>query len=394
MIIMKNKIFNYFSSNIKINVQGKNINNFMRKLIRNNINIYKFIPISHNEINIIINYKDLEKIEKLKTVYNITIIKYYGKLKILKIIKKNIYLLSFLLLGICLIFFLSNIIFDIEIIHSNSNLIKTIDSELTHYGIKKYSFVKSYDYIEQVENKILENNKDKIEWIEIIRIGTKYVVRVEERIINKKRDDNKIYNIVSSKNAVLKEVKAESGEKIKSINSYLKKGEIVISSDITLPNNEKKVDSASGNIIGEVWYNVSIEYPFHYHEVKYTGKKKKVLVYNINNIRVPFFDFHKFNTFDKDIKYIFNNLLFPINLHYEYQYETNIIDKTYDYETAREMAILKAKEKLTEKYDGITKIFDVIIVNETENTNKIELNLFIKALEDITEYIEVIPDNA
>ena len=394
MIIMKNKIFNYFSSNIKINVQGKNINNFMRKLIRNNINIYKFIPISHNEINIIINYKDLEKIEKLKTVYNITIIKYYGKLKILKIIKKNIYLLSFLLLGICLIFFLSNIIFDIEIIHSNSNLIKTIDSELTHYGIKKYSFVKSYDYIEQVENKILENNKDKIEWIEIIRIGTKYVVRVEERIINKKRDDNKIYNIVSSKNAVLKEVKAESGEKIKSINSYLKKGEIVISSDITLPNNEKKVDSASGNIIGEVWYNVSIEYPFHYHEVKYTGKKKKVLVYNINNIRVPFFDFHKFNTFDKDIKYIFNNLLFPINLHYEYQYETNIIDKTYDYETAREMAILKAKEKLTEKYDGITNIFDVIIVNETENTNKIELNLFIKALEDITEYIEVIPDNS
>ena len=391
---MKNKIFNYFSSNIKINVQGTNINNFMRKLIRNNIHIYKFIPISHNEINIIINYKDLEKIEKLKTVYNITIIKYYGKLKILKIIKKNIYLLSFLLLGICLIFFLSNIIFDIEIIHSNSNLIKTIDSELTHYGIKKYSFVKSYDYIEQVENKILENNKDKIEWIEIIRIGTKYVVRVEERIINKKRDDNKIYNIVSSKNAVLKEVKAESGEKIKSINSYLKKGEIVISSDITLPNNEKKVDSASGNIIGEVWYNVSIEYPFHYHEVKYTGKKKKVLVYNINNIRVPFFDFHKFNTFDKDIKYIFNNLLFPINLHYEYQYETNIIDKTYDYETAREMAILKAKEKLTEKYDGITNIFDVIIVNETENTNKIELNLFIKALEDITEYIEVIPDNA
>ena len=394
MIIMKNKIFNYFSSNIKINVQGKNINNFMRKLIRNNINIYKFIPISHNEINIIINYKDLEKIEKLKTVYNITIIKYYGKLKILKIIKKNIYLLSFLLLGICLIFFLSNIIFDIEIIHSNSNLIKTIDSELTHYGIKKYSFVKSYDYIEQVENKILENNKDKIEWIEIIRIGTKYVVRVEERIINKKRDDNKIYNIVTSKNAVLKEVKAESGEKIKSINSYLKKGEIVISSDITLPNNEKKVDSASGNIIGEVWYNVSIEYPFHYHEVKYTGKKKKVLVYNINNIRVPFFDFHKFNTFDKDIKYIFNNLLFPINLHYEYQYETNIIDKTYDYETAREMAILKAKEKLKEKYDGITNIFDVIIVNETENTNKIELNLFIKALEDITEYIEVIPDNS
>ena len=69
-------------------------------------------------------------------------------------------------------------------IHFNSNIVKLVQSELVNYGIKKYSFVKSYDEIERIEDKILYNNKDNLEWIEIIRNGTKYTVRVEERIIN------------------------------------------------------------------------------------------------------------------------------------------------------------------------------------------------------------------
>lgn len=387
---MKDKIFKIFSSNIRIRVSGKNINNFIKRLIRNKINIIKVIPISYKEIDLIINYNDLEEILKYKTIYDIKIKTYYGKLKVLKFIKKNIYILSFLILGIILIYLLSNIIFSIEIIHSNSSLIKIINEQLDYYGIKKYSFVKSYDEIEEIENKILENNKDKIEWLEIIRNGTKYIVRVEERIINKKNDDNKIYDIVSSKNAIIKNIYAERGEKIRSINTYVKKGDIVISSSITKPNNEVVVDSASGKVTGEVWYNVTIDFPYHYHEVKYTGNKRKVLVFNIVNIKIPFFNYHEYKTFDKDIKYIFNNIISPVSLYFEYQYETNIIDKHYNYDEAVEASINKAKDKLKEKYHTIEDISDVIITNETNDKNKISLNLFIKAIEDITSYREVI----
>ncbi len=38
----------------------------------------------------------------------------------------------------------------------------------------------------KIKNKILEENKDTLEWLEIIRNGTKYTIRVEERIINNK----------------------------------------------------------------------------------------------------------------------------------------------------------------------------------------------------------------
>ena len=386
---MKDKILKIFSSSIKIKVTGRNINNFLKRLINNNINIEKVIPISHKEIDLIINYQDLDKVLKLKTIYNIKIIRYYGKLRIIKRIKKDIFILSSLLISLLLIYTLSNIIFKIEVIHSNNNIIKLVTKELEDNGIKKYKFVKNYQEIEKIKNKILEENKDTLEWLEIIREGTKYTIRVEERIINNKPKDNKIYNIVASKNAVIKNIYAESGEKIRSINTYVKKGDIIISSDITLPNNEKISKTASGKVQGEVWYNINIEYPYQYHEMKYTGNKKKVLVLNLLNKRISFFDFHKYKTFNRNIKYIFNNNITPISLIYEDEYETNIINEVYDYNTAREKAITKAKEKILEKYPNIKDIINIKIIKEEDKKNKISLNLFVTCLEDITEYQEI-----
>ena len=386
---MKDKILKIFSSSIKIKVTGRNINNFLKRLINNNINIEKVIPISHKEIDLIINYQDLDKVLKLKTIYNIKIIRYYGKLRIIKRIKKDIFILSSLLISLLLIHTLSNVIFKVEVIHSNKNIIKLVTKELEDNGIKKYKFVKNYQEIEKIKNKILEENKDTLEWLEIIREGTKYTIRVEERIINNKPKDNKIYNIVASKNAVIKNIYAESGEKIRSINTYVKKGDIIISSDITLPNNEKISKTASGKVQGEVWYNINIEYPYQYHEIKYTGNKKKVLVLNLLNKRISFFDFHKYKTFNRNIKYIFNNNITPISLIYEDEYETNIINEVYDYNTAREKAITKAKEKILEKYPNIKDITDIKIIKEEDKKNKISLNLFVTCLEDITEYKEV-----
>lgn len=386
---MKDKILKIFSSNIKIKVTGRNINNFLKRLINNNINIEKVIPVSHKEIDLIINYQDLDKVLKLKTIYNIKIVRYYGKLRIIKRIKKDIFILSSLLISLLLIYTLSNVIFKVEVIHSNKNIIKLVTKELEDNGIKKYKFVKNYQEIEKIKNKILEENKDTLEWLEIIREGTKYTIRVEERIINNKPKDNKIYNIVASKNAVIKNIYAESGEKIRSINTYVKKGDIIISSDITLPNNEKISKTASGKVQGEVWYNINIQYPYQYHEIKYTGNKKKVLVLNLLNKRISFFDFHKYKTFNRNIKYIFNNNITPISLIYEDEYETNIINEVYDYNTAREKATTKAKEKILEKYPNIKDITNIKIITEEDKKNKISLNLFVTCLEDITEYQEV-----
>ena len=51
---MKDKIFKIFSSSIKIKVSGRNVNNFIKKLIKNDIYIVKVIPVSYNEVYLIV----------------------------------------------------------------------------------------------------------------------------------------------------------------------------------------------------------------------------------------------------------------------------------------------------------------------------------------------------
>ncbi len=389
---MKAKILKIFSSNIKIKVTGKNINNFLKRLIYNNINIIKVVNISYKEADLIINYQDLEKINKYKTIYNIEVIEYQGKLKLLKLIKKNIFIISFLILGLIIIYILSNVIFSVEVIHSNSSIVKLLEKELNYYGIKKYSFVKSYNEIEKIENKILKDNKDNLEWLEIIREGTKYIVRVEERIINKDNQDTAIYNITASKNAIIKVIEATKGEKQKEVNNYVTKGEVIISPYITMPNNEKVLSSAKGSVLGEVWYTINIEYPYSYNEISYTGKSKKVLTFTFLNKRISLFDFKKYKSFNKDTKVIFKDNISSLSLNKEYQYETKVINDILTYDEVKEKAINLAKKKLKDKYSSIEDITKVITINEEDLGEKLSLTLFITCIEDITSYSRVDPN--
>ena len=389
---MKDKILKIFSSNIKIKVTGKNINNFLKRLIYNNINIIKVVNVSYKEADLIINYQDLEKINKYKTIYNIEVIEYQGKLKLLKLIKKNIFIISFLILSLIIIYILSNVIFSVEVIHSNSSIIKLLEKELNYYGIKKYSFVKSYNEIEKIENKILKDNKDNLEWLEITREGTKYIVRVEERIINKDNQDTAIYNITASKNAIIKVIEATKGEKQKEVNNYVTKGEVIISPYITMPNNEKVLGSAKGSVLGEVWYTINIEYPYSYNEISYTGKSKKVWTFTFLNKRISLFDFKKYKSFNKDTKVIFKDNISSLSLNKEYQYETKVINDILTYDEVKEKAINLAKKKLKDKYNSIKDITKVITINEEDLGEKLSLTLFVTCTEDITSYSRLDPN--
>ena len=272
----------------------------------------------------------------------------------------------------------------------NMVVLKNLPSNIVEEAIIVLKTNKKIKQVEKIEKEILNNNKDNLEWLEIIRNGTKYTIRVEERIINKEIDNNKNYDIVSSKNAVIRVIEAESGEKVRDINTYVKKGETIISAYINTPSEEKILSTARGKVIGEVWYTIDINYPYYHHEVKYTGNKKKVLVFNFINKRISLFDFKKYKTFDKNIKNIFYNNVTPISLNYEYQYETEVIDDIYTKEETKNKAVETAKEKLLLKYSNIKEVKDVTIVNEISNDEQLNLTLFVKAYEDITEYREVI----
>ena len=174
-----------------------------------------------------------------------------------------------------------------------------LGNELKRYGIKKYTLIKDYDELVSIKNKILEDNKERLEWLEISLYGTKYIVRVEERKLNEKEGEYKYQSIVSKKDAVIYRINAIRGEKVKEVNDYVSKGDVVISGYITKPDNSKVLTKAEGKVYGEIWYEVDVDYPIIYQETNYTGKKRDVYSLYFFNKRFAVATLSKFGFYKK-----------------------------------------------------------------------------------------------
>ena len=368
---------------IKVEVTGRNIDNYVKKIIKSKISIIKLDKINYRKIYLYLYYEDYLKLVKYNTIYDIKIVEYLGYYKIISFFKKNCFLLFFLLCGIIFIYFLSNIIFSVDVIHSNPKIRELLYNELSNYGIKKYNIKKRYDELEKIEDSILKNNKDYIEWLEIMESGTKYIIKVEERKKNSNKKSLDYQDIVASKSAIIKEIIAINGEKVKNINDYVTDGDIVITGNIIKPDSSNILVHAEGMVYGEVWYNVEVEYPYIYREEKLSGNSKNVLVLNFLNSKFYFLNFDKFNSFKTNKRYIFSNNLLPVSLVYEKQYELNIIDEYLTEEGAVSKAIEKAKSELLNNNKKIREVISVKVLNKNLLSSKVKLKLFISVIEDI-----------
>lgn len=383
---MKNSFLFNLRSSIVLNIKGKNVNRFINKLVKQNIDILNIKYINYKEIEIRVFKSDLEKIEKIKSIYELSEVNSYGLIKIKKILIKNKILLFFMFIGFLLILLLTNVIFDVEVVHNKKEIQELLISELKKYGITEKKFVKSFNEIEKIKKEILEKYKDKLEWIEIERIGTKYIVRVEERNIPNSDVETQNRNIVAKKSAIIKTIIAENGVVVKNVNDYVKAGDVIVSGNIYLNEALKSVVRANGKVYGEVWYKSEVEMPFVYYEENYTSNTNKVLTLSFLNKRFELFNFNKFENKEIDEKNIVKHSFLPIKLSLETQREVKKTDKIYTIDEAIEMAKNKSISSMESKLNDKEYIISSKNLKVEIKESKIVLEMFFSVYEDITDY--------
>ncbi len=386
---MKNSILFILKSKLNLNVKGNNIERFIKRLKNNNIELLNIYYISKNEINIKIYERDYDKVISLKTIYEVNILDYYGAIKIRNSILNNKFVILAILISLIFLYFITNMIFYVDVITNDSKMETTLKQELSNLGIKKYRFKKNYGELQEIKKKILATYRDKLEWIEIENVGTKYIVRYEPRIQNEKKEDTPLRNIIAKKDAVIYSMDILNGQIVKNINSYVKKGDIIVSGYIYLNENIKDTVSSEGTIYGETWYNVKVTYPYKYYEEHKTGDENSVLVIKFLNREIELFNFNKYKYKDKIEKTILKNNILPIKLVKELQKEKEVIDKNYSEDELTDVIIEYSKKKLSDQLDDDEYIKDYKILNKTKDKDTLTLNIFFNVIENITEYQEI-----
>lgn len=381
---MENKYLKRLDKIVKIKVSGRNVYRFIDRLIKDKVYIYDLKIINIKNVIIKISYDDYLILKDKKSIYDIDLLDVYGKLKIKKYFKEHYVFIIFLIIGYVVLMFLSNFIFDVEVIHANFEIRELVYRELRKNGIEKYIFRKSYQELENIEKNILDNNKTKIEWIEINRSGTKYIVRVEERKIDKGEERFEYQDIVSSKSGIITKVLAKSGEIIKNTNDYIKGGEVVISGNITLPDGSSVLSRASGKVYAEVWYLVDVSYPYIYREEILTGRAKEVFLIKFLNKRISLFDFSKFNTFKKSDRILFGDIFKFLSFIKEKQYEMIVIDEFYTKEEVVVKAVERAVTRVKDTLREDEQIIKYRILSTYYDESKVNLKIFFSVNEEVS----------
>ena len=360
-------------------VVNENSNKFLNYLIYNKI--YYDSLNKYNEYFVLdVSYDDYLYIRRR---YKCHIVKYYGKKNIVNIYENNKYVLLSLIISFMLLFLLCNTIFDIKINSDNKDIINIINNSLSDNGIDVYKRKVSFDKLNSIKNKILEDNKDTLEWIEIREKGCIYYIDVTPRVKSNNNVDNALpSDIVAEKDGVIKHIVVHRGSKVIDNGDYVKKGDILISGNII--KNENVIDKvhSEGIIYAETWKTVNISIPFK--RIDYVYKK------TINHYYLDIFG-HKFtisgkydsdNTINKKSIVLDKPYLF-FKLYKEekkiYDYNEVILNKEEAYKEALNRSIDVINKKLSSDEYIISKK----VLKKEVKRSKINLEVFFKVYEKI-----------
>ena len=359
---------------IKIKVENYN-QRFISKCLEKKLNLTN-IQYYDKYLTCYINDKDFKSIKKENYYSKITILKKTGIKGLIIHIKKYYFDYSCLLLFIISVFLLSNVVFSIEIKHENKKIKENIKEILINNKINRFTIKKSIKTLNKISDNIIKQNKDKIEWLSILPIGTKYVVSVEERINKETKENDDTCHIISTHNALITKIITSHGVAMFDKGSNIKINDILISGEIKLNDEIKNNICADGIVYGEVWYKINVSKPLEYQEKKYTKNKRYNLILNGNYLLKK--KYEKYNE-----KKIFGINSFKIIQEHEYK----IHNKKYTYEEAKKIAINNAKKQLLKKTGNNSRIIQEKVLKEYQNNSKIELEIFFSVEQIISKQI-------
>lgn len=367
-----------------LKIEGKRLDTFVMMLVRLGIS-FRQIKRTKDYLIIEVLEEDYNKLLKINTTYNIEIIKRKGLAYFIHFFKFRKLFIIVTLLGFLFFNLLTNLVFSVRVVETDNDLRELILNDLKELGIKKYSFKVSYKEKEKIEEKLLNKERDLLEWIEIEEKGVSYEVKLIKRVKDDIEKETEPRNIIASKSGLVTRIEAETGEVVTKKNAYVNKGDVLISGLIKNNGNIVSKTRATGKVYAEVWYKVSLSLPTNYHEEKKTGKSKTVLEISFlsDDIGLTYFDKYKHSKDTKTVLYKHPLLPISINLTKKEEVETVDIDFRENYEkNIKPLAIEKLKTKLGKDIN----ILGEKVLKREENADRIDIDIFFKVEEDITSY--------
>jgi len=176
-----------------------------------------------------------------------------------------------LLVSLCL--FSSSFLWNIEVIGADTVSRSDMTETLKNAGLYLGCYIPSLD-VDKIESASLVGDK-RLSWISVNINGNTAYVEIRERIEGPSSGRELPYaNIVATEDAIVTDMEIFSGVPAVKRDTYVRKGELLISGIIDKEALGTHFTYAGGHVFGKSFKDLKIEVPFVYSVLEETGNKK------------------------------------------------------------------------------------------------------------------------
>ncbi|WP_174613846.1 sporulation protein YqfD [Virgibacillus ihumii] len=394
---MKQMQGSYLTGYVTIKIDGLNPEKFFQACADQGVFVWNIRKESETVCTGNIRLKHLKKMKQIrrKTDFKVSFINKKGLPFILKKLTLRKEILTAFIMSMLLIFFLSNIIWEVRIMNVPTDLEEEISKQLEEYGIHQGAWTFSIDKSSVIQQKLIHDIPELL-WVGVHKKGTTFVLEGVEKTIVEEEEKEGPRNLVAAKKGVIQKMYVSKGVPKAQVNDYVEPGDLLVSGKLRFDENKKdkkyELVEAEADIIAKTWYEVSVTIPLEANYELLTGERESKYHLKINGFELPVWGFGspEFDNTHKERNV--NELYFlkwelPVKM-----VETILSEKEYNKvkrskAEAIKVGIKQAKNELQLQLGNEARIVSENILHETTENGKVKLILYITVKEDIVKEV-------
>ncbi|MBE1443277.1 sporulation protein YqfD [Paenibacillus sp. OAS669] len=246
-----------------------------------------------------------------------------------------------------------------------------------------------------VMSRAMQSKLPGTAWVGVEVHGTHIIIKVVEATVPDKQPLLNPRHLVASKSGMVTYILAEKGRPLVKANTYVKKGDILISGILGDEVNRQTV-VASGEVRGLVWYSPKVEVPLVQQYKVYTGevKERSYLVFGNRALQLTGYGktgFEQFETIPVRKTLQIGTYNLPIGWLNEKVMQVHVMEKALDPQVARDLGIEEAKKEILASAGPDAKVVNEKILHEKTENGKVYMEVHLEVEESITQEQPIIP---
>ncbi|MGP4042403.1 sporulation protein YqfD [Gracilibacillus sp. D59] len=386
---------NWLSGYITIEIKGQYPEHFFDLCAKYHIPSW---DIKKKNETIAIGKIKLSDLPKLRVVKRKTIYKVYfkGRNGLPFFLRHLIYqkpLLIGFFIAIAVIFFLSNIVWRIDVSGLDEEIETKVMQQLEEYGIEEGSFQWNIDSPATIQKQLLTDIPELL-WIGVKKNGSAFHLEGVEKTIVEKEEEEEAGHLVAKKEGVIEDLFVSKGQPLVSTNDVVYQGDILVSAYL----NESEEDddekgrpvAAEGEVIAKVWYKSEVTVPLDNQYLVLNGNMEKKRYLHASKFLIPIWNFKnpEYDHYQVDVEeknFYFLKWKLPISYVNQTIYEAELKKEKITEEQAKNIAIEQGKRQLMREIPHDAEITGEKVLHESVENGKVKLTLYYTVLEDIAK---------